>query len=139
MALISVTRLRLRSWRFVPAFFVQTIRSVRQARRADGNLGASLLAEAHWTFWTLTAWVDETDMRKFIVAGAHGRGMRKLMNWCDEAAVAHWHQPDLTLPAWAEAHRRLQAEGRRSKVTFPSPDHEAYRIPPPVVRPRAQV
>jgi hypothetical protein len=56
------------------------------------------------------------------------------MTWCDEAAVAHWIQPNSELPTWAEAHRRLQAEGRRSKVTYPSTEQEAYHIPPPVVR-----
>ncbi len=56
------------------------------------------------------------------------------MTWCDEAAVAHWTGDGPELPTWAEAHRRLQAEGRRSKVTFPSAAHEAYRIPAPVVR-----
>jgi heme-degrading monooxygenase HmoA len=136
MPLISVTRLRVRSWRFLPRFLVQALRSNLQARRADGNLGTSLLAEAHRTFWTLTAWTDETDMRTFMLAGAHGRGMRNLMKWCDEAAVAHWTQQDAVLPPWIEAHRRLQAEGRRSKVTHPTAEHDAYRIPQPVVRRR---
>jgi hypothetical protein len=134
MALVSVTRLRVRSWRFLPAFLVQAMRSNRQARRAAGSLGTSLLAEAHRTFWTLTVWSDEGHMRTFMLAGAHGRGMRRLLEWCDEAAVVHWTQPDAALPSWSEAHRRLQAEGRRSKVNHPSPAHEAYRIAPPVVR-----
>jgi hypothetical protein len=90
MPLVSVTRLRVRAWRFLPAFSVLAMRSARQARRADGNVGTSLLAEAHRTFWTLTAWTDESAMRAFMVDGAHGRGMRNLKTWCDEAAVAHW-------------------------------------------------
>lgn len=138
MPLISVTRLRVRSWRFLPAFVVLATRAGRQARRAEGNLGAALLAEAHRTFWTLTAWVDEAAMRRFMLDGAHGRGMRKLMAWCDEAAVAHWTEPSAELPTWEAAHRRLQADGRRSKVLKPSAAHEAYRIPAPVVRARGR-
>ena len=136
MSLISVTRLRVRAWRFMPGFFIQALRSARQARRARGNRGTSLLAEAHRTFWTLTAWSDEASMREFMLDGVHGSGMRKLMTWCDEAAVAHWEQDGPELPSWTEAHRRLQAEGRRSKVSHPSAAHEAHRIPLPVVRAR---
>ena len=134
MALISVTRLRVRAWRFLPGFLLLAARAERQARRAGGNLGTSLLAEANRTFWTLTAWTDEAAMRRFMLDGAHGRGMRKLLTWCDEAAVAHWTQPDAALPTWAAAHQRLQADGRPSKVLHPSAAHAAYRIPPPVVR-----
>jgi heme-degrading monooxygenase HmoA len=136
MPLVSATRLRVRAWRFLPGFVIQALRSNRQARRADGNLGTLLLAEAHRTFWTLTAWNDEAAMRKFMLAGPHGSKMKKLMTWCDEAAVAHWTQANSELPTWAEAHRRLQAEGRRSKVTYPSPEQETYSIPPPAVRTR---
>ena len=75
-------------------------------------------------------------MRSFMLNGVHGHGMRKLMTWCDEAAVVHWTNDGPELPSWEEAHRRLQAEGRRSKVTHPSAAHEAFRIPLPVVRAR---
>jgi hypothetical protein len=57
--------------------------------------------------------------------------MPKLMHWCDEAATAHYTQDSATLPTWTEAHRRLLAEGRKSKVRHPSPAHEAFEIPPP--------
>lgn len=136
MALVSVTRLRVRARRFLPGFLVQALRSARQARRARGNLGTSLLAEAQRTFWTLTVWSDEASMRAFMLDGVHGKGMHKLMTWCDEAAAAHWTRDGSELPTWEEAHRCLEAEGRRSKVTYPSAAHEAFRIPPPVIRGR---
>jgi hypothetical protein len=122
----------------LPGFLIQALRSARQARRARGNLGTSLLAEAHRTFWTLTAWSDEASMRNFMLDGVHGKGMPQLMTWCDEAAVVHWSGDDPALPTWAEAHRRLQAEGRRSKVTHPSAAHREHRIPPPVIRGRSR-
>jgi heme-degrading monooxygenase HmoA len=132
--LVSVTRLRLRSVRYLPAFALATVRAQRQARRADGHLGMALLARGARTFWTLTAWRDEAAMRAFMIGGAHGAAMAKLKHWCDEAAVAHWTQSDAGLPSWEEAHRRLQADGRRSKVLHPSPAHEAFRIDPPSPR-----
>jgi len=135
MPLISVTRVRVRSWRFLPAFLFDVIRSARQAGAADGNLAVKLLRDARNTWWTCTAWDSETSMRKFMLARPHGPTMRKLLNWCDEAALVHWTQPEAALPAWTEAHRRMQSEGRTSKVNHPTPDHTAYTIAPPVIRP----
>jgi len=57
--------------------------------------------------------------------------MRKLLEWCDEAALVHWEQESDQEPAWEEAHRKLQAQGRRSKVNHPSPAHETFQIRPP--------
>jgi hypothetical protein len=44
----------------------------------------------------------------------------RLPEWCDEAAPVHWVQEADRPPSWAEAHRRLQGEGRRSRVSHPS-------------------
>jgi hypothetical protein len=57
--------------------------------------------------------------------------MPKLLEWCDEASVVHWHQDTAELPDWQEAHRRMMEEGRRSKVHHPSPAQIAYEIPRP--------
>lgn len=131
MSFVSVTRLRLRHWRFVPVFFWHTIPAFRQARKAPGNLSADVLNDANRTYWTRSVWADEAAMRAYMTSGAHMKAMPHLMRWCDEAATAHWTQPDGAAPDWREAHRRLVAEGRRSKVLHPSADHQAYRIPPP--------
>lgn len=131
MPIISVTRLRLRSWRFLPKFFWYAIPSNVQVRKAPGNLGIDMLNDARLVFWTKTAWTDESAMKAYMLSGAHRRAMPTLMGMCDEAAVTHWTQQDATLPSWEEAHRRLRAEGRRSKVHHPSADHIALHITPP--------
>src|SRR5262245_51453707 len=133
MPLISVTRLRVRSLRYLPGFIFFAVRSARQARRHPGNLGTGLLREANRTFWTRTAWRDEDVMRDFMMAMPHRRAMAKLLEWCDEATVVHWNQDSPVLPDWHEAYRRMMRDGRRSKVNHPSPAHEAYAIPPPKV------
>jgi len=115
----------------MPPFLVSALLSARQARRAHGNLGMSLLRDANRAFWTLTAWHDEASMRAFMMSGAHRRAMPKLLDWCDEASLVHWTQDTDDLPDWREAHRHLLAEGRRSKVRHPSPAHQAYEIPAP--------
>jgi len=131
MAFISATRLRIRSIRFLPQFFYYALISTRQAKRAPGNLGMNVLNDSNWTFWTCTAWKDEAAMRGFMMGDPHRKAMPKLVQWCSEAAVVHWTQESPALPAWSESHRRLAAEGRTSKVKHPSPDHTAFRIPPP--------
>ena len=83
------------------------------------------MSDRKLTYWTVTAWDDEGAMKAYRNAGAHRRAMPKLLNWCDEASVAHWAQESAELPDKREAHRRMLAEGRISKVHFPSAAHVA--------------
>jgi hypothetical protein len=66
-----------------------------------------------------------------MISGAHRRVMPRLLEWCDEASVAHWLQDSPEPPLWDEAHRRMQGEGRRSKVNNPSEAQQRFEIPPP--------
>lgn len=131
MPFVSVTRLRLRSIRFLPAFAPHAFRTLRQARRAPGFRDGALLADRSWTFWTLTLWDGRDSMRAYMTAGDHRTAMPRLAGWCDEASVAHWEQESDALPSWAEADRRMRAEGRPSKVRHPSPRHAdlSFRAP----------
>ena len=43
MPFISITRLRVRSWRFLPSLFVYALRSAQEAAGAEGNLTAKIL------------------------------------------------------------------------------------------------
>ena len=72
-------------------------------------------------------------MKAFMHAKPHGPTMRRLLHWCDEAALVHWTQAGAELPSWEEAHKRIQQEGRPSKVNHPSAAHTAHAI----VAPRA--
>ena len=131
MATVSITRLRVRSWWYLPAFFIQTMRIARQAVKADGNLAVRLLKDRGKTFWTSTSWSSEATMKVFMHGRPHGPTMRSLLEWCDEAALVHWTQDGAELPTWEEAHRRIQHEGRPSKVYHPSAAHTAHAIPTP--------
>jgi hypothetical protein len=134
MPVVSITRLRVRSWRYLPPFFIKTLRILRQARSADGNIRIALLKDNRNTFWTSTSWQSQDAMKAFMHASPHGPAMRSLLEWCDEASLVHWSQDGPELPAWEEAHRRLETEGRPSKVNHPSPAHAAHKFPAPVVR-----
>lgn len=123
MVFMSVTRLRLRSWLQLPAFARRTVGALRQARSAPGFLGGRLLPDRRLTFWTLTAWESQDAMGAYITSGDHLAVMPKLLDWCDQASVAHWTQDSADLPSWETADARMRTEGRASKVRRPAPHH----------------
>jgi Domain of unknown function (DUF3291) len=131
MPFVSITRLRVRRWRYLPQFLVQSIRAARQAKRAAGSLAVSILRDADRAFWTRTVWSDEAAMRSFMQSGVHRRVMARLPEWCNEAALVHWVQDDKEPPSWAEAHRRLETEGRRSRVNHPTAAQRRFEIREP--------
>jgi hypothetical protein len=131
MPFVSVTRLRVRALRFMPPFMVYALRSSQQARRSAGFLGGALMRDNWKAFWTVTVWRDAKAMEAYRIAGIHRVAMPKLLNWCDEASLTHWTQDSGDIPAWPEAHRRMLAEGRPSKVNNPSPAQRALEIPEP--------
>jgi hypothetical protein len=128
---VSVTRLRVRRLRYLPGFLLWSWRSAAQARQAAGNRGVRLLRDANRAFWTCSGWNDESAMRAFLLATPHRIAMGKLAEWCDEAAMVHWSQESADLPDWTEGHRRLLAEGRRSRVRHPSDAHQSFQIAVP--------
>lgn len=132
MVFISITRLRIRSLRFLPGFARLTLRSLKQVKRAEGFQGGGLLPDRSWTFWTMTAWGSQENMRSYITSGDHLLAMKRLLHWCDEASVVHWEQPpEVGLPTWLVADQRMRGSGRPSKVLHPSPHHAdlSYRAP----------
>ena len=133
MAFISVTRLGLRSVRYWIPFSWYTFRSLRQLRQAAGFLQGSLIRDAHQVYWTITVWQDEASMRQYRNTGAHRQVMPKLMHWCDQASVVHWTQQSVDLPSIYQAHQRMEAEGRLSKLKYPNKDHLAkhFSVPQP--------
>ena len=128
MPLIAVTRLRIRFPRFILPFAWYTWRSFKQSKRASGNLNAAVRKTDKLAFWTMTAWRDEAAMSAYRIAPPHLWAMPKLLEWCDEAAVVHWHQESGQLPDWKTAEMRMAESGRLSKVNHPSADQQAGRL-----------
>lgn len=123
MAFVSITRLKVRSGRFLIPFLLATWRSRRQLRRAPGFKEGRLTIEWPPAFWTMTVWADLEMMRQFRNAAPHKDAMVKLLDWCGEAAYTHWEQPNETMPSEDVAFNRLRDEGRTSKVRHPTPAH----------------
>ena len=131
MPLISVTRLRVRSFLYLPGFLWDTMQSVRQVQRSSGFLGGRLLVNTNYVFWTMTAWQDEAAMNAYRTGGAHRKAMPKLLNWCDEAAVVHWTQDSPEIPEWQQVQQHMSEQGRLSKVNHPSTVQTSQQIPAP--------
>ena len=128
MPFVSLTRLRLRSFRYLLPFAWQSHRISRQARRTPGLLTGQVYGDPmRLTFWTATVWENEAAMSGFRGSGAHQAAMPRLGHWC-EASVVHWNQPGSEIPEPEIALRRMQAEGRLLRVRHPSPDHTAGKI-----------
>src|SRR5262249_24429109 len=111
----------VRKWRFVPGFLWQTWRSFWRARRALRNQAVRIRRSEGLTFWTVTTWDDEPAMSDFGIARPHLDAMPKLLEWCDEASVAHWTQCSPEPPEWERAEQQMAEIGRLSKVNHPSP------------------
>jgi hypothetical protein len=136
MPVISVTRLRVRSLRYMPGFLWYTYQSKRQLSRSTGFLAGALAPAPSWTFWTTTAWVDETSLKRFRDTAWHKRAMPRLLDYCNEASLARWTQDTADLPAGAAMLDRLKTHGRISKVRHPTPGQAAGQTVPDGHAPR---
>jgi hypothetical protein len=133
--LVSVTRLRVRSIRYLPVFMWKNFLTSRQIIRSAGFSGGKLLIDAHRTFWTLTTWETEQHMKAFRGSGSHVRVMPRLPKWCDEASYTHWVTAEAGVPTWPEAYTHLVSEGRLSRVAHPSANHQARQFAKPRLSP----
>lgn len=125
---VSVTRLKLRSLRFLLPFMIEATRSRKQASRSPGCLGVAVRKTRGLAFWTLTTWESQSGMRAFMTASPHRDVMPKLAHWCDEAAVEHWDEDSGELPGWERAADQLAKLGRLSRVSHPSAAQAGGRI-----------
>ena len=131
MPIISVTRLRLRSFGYLPQFLWANFLVNKQVVKAGGFLRGTLLVDKQLTFWTATAWSDVPVMKVFRDSGAHKQTMPKLQNWCCEATSMHWDQENDQLPDWKQAYDRLVKDGRALYVKKPSEHQKDRRFPAP--------
>jgi hypothetical protein len=107
---ISVTGLRLHSAWQAPRFWWHTLRSLRQARHAPGNLRV----EAHviaGTHHTMTVWTDVAAMRAFLASGAHLAAMRAFRT-IGTGRTLGYTTPEP--PPWEEALARWRRESREA-------------------------
>ena len=126
MAFVSLTRLRLRAWYYLPAFALHARRSSKQAERSEGFITGALSGDIpRLTFWTATVWTDEAAMRAYRSSGAHRLVMPRIGTWCDESAVAHIENAGEAVPTDSEALGHMQRHGRIVRLPRPTAEHAA--------------
>jgi hypothetical protein len=101
------------------------LRSSRQVQKAAGFNGGYLAISRGFAFWTVTSWHEEQAMRAYRNSAAHVKAMPKLIEWCDEASVAHWTSEEAAAPDPTFAASQLAAVGKLSKVRRPSAGHSS--------------
>lgn len=120
MAYVSVTRARLRKWRFYWPFFRYSQASARHARHIEGFIGGYLAMGWPRVFWTVTVWRDKAAMRAFRDSGAHRKAMPSLAGWCDESSIASVTRFSDEVPDAAEAAQIMRDHGRVGKLPIQS-------------------
>jgi len=111
---ISVTRLHLKGKRKLPVFFWHTIKSIRQAKKAEGHLYSSVDKEGWLTFWTLTIWENEDYMRDYRKKGSHLKAMKVSKDIASELDYINWESEKKT--PWDECKKRLNKEVEKDKI-----------------------
>lgn len=105
---VSLTALRVDNPLRLPLFWWHTIRSMRQARSAPGNL----LVDARYingAYHTLSLWTSRSAMMTFLRSGAHREAMARFPS-ASMGRVAGFQAGKA--PGWAEVPELLRKWGR---------------------------
>lgn len=134
MALLSMTRLQLKSISLLPKFIVQNEGVVKQLRVSDGFLNGKTMIDFNLGAWTTTLWENEDAMRAFYTSGAHRNIMPTLSDYSNEAVVCHIAFDGDGLPDWHFVHEKLSTIGKFSTVLKePTQNHLNKKIVMPKV------
>ena len=106
---VMASRLPLRSITKVPWFMGLALTVARQLERTEGLVGYSLRAQPlAKTFWTLSAWKDESSLGGFARELPHRAVIAKLHPHMDATTFTFWTSPGSGLPVpWSDAVERL--------------------------------
>ena len=135
MAIIVVTRLRLKDPALLDDFFTDALAALEQAQKSDGNLGVDALGDANNAWWTVTSWQERRPMQSYVRTEPHRSIQSHLGRYCDEATFVDWEQASPDLPDWQTNWRHLVADGQAAELTQPSAAHQTRDFPAPVVAP----
>jgi len=113
---MSATRVRLRNALVLPAFAWSTVRTFRDAQRAEGNVLTMGRSDGWLVFWTLTGWTSEAALRAWVRSGLHAKVMKRTREWFGEATVVNWSVADRADADWSVAEKQMNGPARRAIV-----------------------
>jgi hypothetical protein len=105
---VSMTGFRPKGIGQLPMFWWRTIQSIRQARRAPGNLAVTARI-VDGIYHTMTSWSDKASMSAFVASGAHLAAMRGFRS-LGEGWVYGCNRDELT--DWDTMYRLWKLHGR---------------------------
>jgi uncharacterized membrane protein len=105
--------LQLRRFRDVPAFMAAALRLQGAFADSPGAIEMSLrAAPLRRTFWTLSQWRSDADLRGFVAHAAHVDVMRRFRPAMRSSNFITWHTADDHRPTWTDAAVRLATDGQ---------------------------
>ena len=109
--IISITKLQLKNiWQLLK-FMNHAGRSRSQAISSAGVIHVDVKADlGKLTFYTLTAWENESSLREFMLGGHHKKAM-KITKKIAKQAVSTNYEGD-KIPDWQEALQILEEKKR---------------------------
>ena len=130
MAVIVVTRLRLKDPAILDEFFIDAVAAIEQAQKSEGNLGADALADTDNARWSVSSWQARGPMQAFVDSEPHRTITTRLDHYCDEATFVDWEQDSPDLPDWQTNWRHITADGQVAELTDASPANQTRGFPP---------
>ncbi len=109
--IVSITRLHLRSVRSLPAFTRLTLQAHRQIHKTPGLLRTSYRKEGLLTYWTLSIWESEEQLRTFRNNGAHLEAMKRSRQLADELQYIRFSTETVKLD-WGMCKEKLHQKYR---------------------------
>lgn len=110
---VQASVLRLRRFRDLPAFMSAALRLQSAFADSPGAIEMSLrAAPLRRTFWTLSHWRSEADLRGFVVLPAHVDVMRRFRPAMRSSNFITWDTTDDLPPTWKDAALRLTTDGQ---------------------------
>lgn len=105
---VSITGLTLKHPRHRLRFWWHAVRSMTQARSAEGNISAETRT-INGVHHTLSVWRDEASMRAYLVKGAHLRAMKVFRSIATGKTVGFATEDP---PGWDAVHDLWKTQGR---------------------------
>jgi uncharacterized membrane protein len=110
---VQASVLRLRRLRDVPAFMAAALRLRAAFAASPGGIEMSVrAAPLRRTFWTLSHWRSDADLRGFVVHPAHLDLMRRFRPAMRTSSFVTWPATDDLPPTWNDVVQRITTDGQ---------------------------